>query len=101
MPLYGVKDAERSLEFFTPVSFFEPVELPGGATVTFRHAGHILGAATADVQWGGRRIAFSGDLGRYADPFMLDPEPVPEADFVVIESTVPRQRLWHRFEVVR
>src|SRR3546814_15095767 len=23
----------------------------------------------------------------YSDPFMLDPEPVPEADFVVIEST--------------
>ena len=87
LPLYGVKDAERALEYFTPVSFSEPVKLPGGATVTFRHAGHILGAATADVEWGGRRIAFSGDLGRYSDPFMLDPEPVPEADFLVIEST--------------
>lgn len=87
LPLYGVKDAERALEFFTSVSFSEPVELRGGATLTFRHAGHILGAATADVEWGGRRIAFSGDLGRYADPFMLDPEPIAEADFVVIEST--------------
>lgn len=30
---------------------------------------------------------FSGDLGRYDDPVMNDPEPVPEADYVVIEST--------------
>lgn len=33
LPLYGVKDAERALEYFTPVSFSEPVKLPGGATV--------------------------------------------------------------------
>lgn len=87
LPLYGVKDVERTLEFFTPVPFSKPIELPGGAKVIFRHAGHILGAATADVEWGGRRIVFSGDLGRYSDPFMLDPEPIAEADFVVIEST--------------
>src|SRR5690606_4897382 len=85
--LYGVGDVERTLELFTSVSFSSPVELPGGARVTFRHAGHILGAATADVEWGGKRIVFSGDLGRYSDPFMLDPEPVLGADFVVIEST--------------
>jgi metallo-beta-lactamase family protein len=87
LPLYNSEDAERALEFFTPVPFSKVIELPGGAKVTFRHAGHILGAATADVEWGGRRIVFSGDLGRYSDPFMLDPEPVGEADFVVIEST--------------
>ncbi len=87
LPLYGVRDAERALESFNPVPFSQPIELHGGARVTFRRAGHILGAATADVEWSGRRIAFSGDLGRYSDPFMLDPEPVAEADFVMIEST--------------
>lgn len=87
LPLYNSEDAELALEFFTPVPFSKVIELPGGAKVTFRHAGHILGAATADVEWGGRRIVFSGDLGRYSDPFMPDPEPVGEADFVVIEST--------------
>lgn len=87
LPLYGVRDAERALEHFTPVPFSKSTELPGGAKLVFRHAGHILGAATADIEWSGKRIAFSGDLGRYGDPFMLDPEPVPEADFVLIEST--------------
>ncbi len=55
--------------------------------MTFRHAGHILGAATAEIEWGGRRVAFSGDLGRYDDPVLPDPAPVPEADYVLIEST--------------
>jgi metallo-beta-lactamase family protein len=87
LPLYGIREAERALEFFSAVPFGKSTELPGGATLTFRHAGHILGAATAVIEWAGRRIAFSGDLGRYDDPVMPDPVPVPEADYIVIEST--------------
>ena len=87
LPLYGVRDAERAMEFFSTVPFDEAVQLPGGATLTFRHAGHIIGAASADIEWAGRRIAFSGDLGRYGDPVLYDPDPVPEADYIVIEST--------------
>ncbi|MGE3702964.1 MAG: MBL fold metallo-hydrolase RNA specificity domain-containing protein [Hyphomicrobiaceae bacterium] len=87
LPLYGLKDAERALERFSPVSFDKAVQLPGGAMLLFRHAGHILGAATADIEWGDKRIVFSGDLGRYGDPMMFDPKPVPKADYVVVEST--------------
>lgn len=56
LPLYGLRDAERALEFFSPVRFAEASQLPGGATLTFRHAGHILGAATAEVEWGGGTV---------------------------------------------
>jgi metallo-beta-lactamase family protein len=87
LPLYGVRDAERALDFFSTVPFGTTIQLPGGANLTFRYAGHILGAATADIEWGGRHIAFSGDLGRYDDPMMHDPQPITEADYIVIEST--------------
>src|SRR3546814_446399 len=87
LPLYGIRDAERSLASFSPVSFDTSFQLPSGAILTFRHAGHILGAATAEVAWDGRRIVFSGDLGRFDDPMLPDPKPVPEADYVIIEST--------------
>lgn len=86
-PLYGVKEAERALLPFVEIPFHEAVTLPGGATLTFRRAGHILGAATAGIEWGGRKIVFSGDIGRYDDEVMIDPEPVAEADHIVIEST--------------
>lgn len=92
LPLYGVRDAERSLEFFRPVEMHAPIDLPGGARLTFRPAGHILGAATAEIEWGGRRIVFSGDLGRYDDPMMFEPEAVPMADYLVVESTYGNRR---------
>src|SRR5690625_4747014 len=87
LPLYAVHDSERALERLSSVPFGQPLQLPGGAILMFRHAGHILGAATADIDWGGKRVVFSGDLGRYGDPVMHDPEPVSEADYIVIEST--------------
>ncbi|MFZ5673232.1 MAG: MBL fold metallo-hydrolase RNA specificity domain-containing protein [Pseudomonadota bacterium] len=87
LPLYGIRDAERALEFFTPVSFGKATKLPGGATLTFRHAGHILGAAIAEISWCGRRVVASGDLGRYGDPVLPDPTAVAEADVVLVEST--------------
>ena len=92
LPLYRVDDVERVLKLFKPAPLHQDVELPGGARLLLRHAGHILGAATAQIDMGGQRIVFSGDLGRYDDPVMLDPEDVPEADYVVIESTYGNRR---------
>jgi len=87
MPLYTVRDAERALAQLHPIPFQVEESLPGGAVLTFRRAGHILGAASAEIRVGRSTLVFSGDLGRYDDPFMHDPEPVAQADFVFVEST--------------
>jgi len=87
LPLYTTHEVERTMDFFRTVEFGREFKLPGNATLTFRRAGHILGAATASIAWQGTRLAFSGDLGRYDDPVMFDPEPIKEADYIVVEST--------------
>lgn len=86
-PLYTVPDAEAALLLFSPVPFSIPQDIGWGLTVTLRHSGHILGAATLGCAWNGTSIQFSGDLGRYGDEVMLDPEPVAAADYLVVEST--------------
>lgn len=86
LPLYTKADAQLAIDAFRSVQFHERREI-GGASLLFRRAGHILGAATAEVTIGGVRIVFSGDLGRFDDAMMPDPEPVPAADFLVVEST--------------
>ena len=92
LPLYTLKDAEAALAHLSSVPFGQPMKLAEGPTITLRHAGHILGAATIDCEWEGTRIVFSGDLGRYGDAMMPDPEPVPEADYLVVESTYGNRR---------
>lgn len=87
LPLYRRADTERTFDAFEPVGVHHKMALPGGASLLFRRAGHIPGAATAKISVGGRTIAFSGDLGRYNDAIMVDPEPVEAADFLLVEST--------------
>jgi metallo-beta-lactamase family protein len=87
LPLYGVADAERALTHFSGFAFDQEKDVAGGARVRLRHAGHILGAAIVEVAWGGQRVVFSGDLGRYDDPILPDPAAIEAADYVVVEST--------------
>jgi metallo-beta-lactamase family protein len=87
LPLYNREDAQRAIEAFRPATMHERAALPKGGEFLFRRAGHILGAATAEVSLGGQTIVFSGDLGRYGDAIMHDLEPIERADFVIVEST--------------
>lgn len=87
LPLYGKRDALRALEHFEALDFDTPSDMGHGANLVLRGAGHILGAASVQLRWGGRTIVFSGDLGRYDDPLMHDPVAVTSADYLVVEST--------------
>ena len=87
LPLYTRQDALDCLSCFKSVGFnkvFEPIK---GWRVTFSSAGHILGAASVLLEVAGRRILFSGDLGRPDDLLMNPPDRPPMADTVLIEST--------------
>lgn len=92
LPLYTLADARKALEHLTPIPFDQDRTLAGGASIRLRRAGHILGAATVQLGWAGTTIVFSGDLGRYADPIMLDPVSVERADYLLVESTYGDRR---------
>ncbi|MFO1185722.1 MAG: MBL fold metallo-hydrolase [Bauldia sp.] len=92
LPLYTTADAEVALKRLRRMPFAKPVKLPGGAEITLRRAGHILGAASVECRWEGTTVVFSGDLGRPSDPIMLPPEPVAAADYLLVESTYGNRR---------
>jgi metallo-beta-lactamase family protein len=90
-PLYGVDDVERTLTLVKSVPYHRQVEVTPELRVEFLDAGHILGAAIVviDVEAGAkkRRIVFTGDYGRKNLPILRDPEPLPECDALITEST--------------
>lgn len=87
LPLYTEDDALRSLKLLRTAPMHQAFEPVRGWTARFQPAGHILGAASLLLEVGGRRLLFSGDLGRPDDMLMLPPDPPPAADVVVCEST--------------
>jgi metallo-beta-lactamase family protein len=92
LPLYTVRDAERALARLSPMPFDTDRQLVDGLRVRLRRAGHLLGAGIVECTWGGTKLVFSGDLGRYGDPMMVDPTPIDEADYLVVESTYGDRR---------
>lgn len=93
---YEREDLERVLESFVSHDYRKPFEPLPGIMVEFYDAGHILGSASLRILWqeAGRTrvLAVSGDLGPYGAPLMRDPEPISDADWLILESTYGDRR---------
>lgn len=90
-PLFGVADAEMVLNMVVSQPMEKKIRLTDNVEVSFRNAGHILGAGLLEFYLTGntqnKKIVFSGDLGREEDPIMYPPAKVSQADILLIEST--------------
>lgn len=90
LPLYTTEDAVRVLKLLAPRRRETDFAVARGVGARFRHAGHILGAATVQIDLvtpSPCRVVYSGDLGRWDRPILCDPELVEDADVVLVEST--------------
>ena len=87
LPLYTRQDALDCLGQIRSVALHQTFQPLPGWRATFQSAGHILGACSILLEVAGRRILFSGDLGRPDDLLMNPPDAAPAADTVLIEST--------------
>jgi metallo-beta-lactamase family protein len=90
--LYTREEAERCLDQLRIVDFHERFAVVPDVTVCFGRAGHIVGSACVSMEINGRRLTFSGDVGRPADPIMKPPELFESCDYLVIESTYGDRR---------
>jgi metallo-beta-lactamase family protein len=89
--LYTEEDAEQAGRRFSVAELGQTVRVADGIEAEFFEAGHILGSTSIRVRAGSgaeaRTILFSGDIGRWDKPFLNDPAPCSEADWVLMEST--------------
>ena len=89
--IYLEKDVADAMNNFVPVAFGKSYRISDHVKVTYYPAGHLLGAAHIylEVFENGQKktICFSGDIGRVNYPLVVDPVPVPQADYVICEST--------------
>jgi len=90
-PLFTEEDAQDVFPRLQPVSYGEHFYPAEGLRAKYRDAGHILGSAFLDLKsqgaHGSRKIVFSGDIGRPADPILRPPAQAYNVDYLVLEST--------------
>ncbi|REL39027.1 MBL fold metallo-hydrolase [Rhodohalobacter sp. SW132] len=86
-PLYNLLDVEKTLPLFRPKPEGEWITIDDQINIRFQYSGHIIGATFIELEISGKRIVFSGDVGRSADPLLFDPKKPDKADVLVLEST--------------
>lgn len=86
-PLYTEEDALRAWRMTRPVALGEWFEPLPGFRARLWNAGHILGAASVEIEAGGVHVLCSGDLGPEYKAFQADPQAPAGFDHVICEST--------------
>lgn len=91
LPLYTVEEAQNALRQFRPIPRADACRISPEFSVRPHDAGHILGSSWLEltITEDGKQtiVVFSGDVGRYDQPILKDPEPPTRADYVLCEST--------------
>lgn len=90
-PLYAVEDVEQMLTRVSGVPYDAEFQPHPAVSVRFRNAGHIVGAAIAEITLDDagvrRRLVVSGDLGEASPLVVKDRADIAAADVLVVEST--------------
>jgi metallo-beta-lactamase family protein len=90
-PLYTQADAVASMKLFIGVAYDRKFRIDEYTTVRFTNTGHMLGSAVVTLELkekdGIKRLAYTGDIGRPVNRLLKSPEPFPQADFLITEST--------------
>jgi metallo-beta-lactamase family protein len=91
LPLYGMEDAVKAVEFFNLVDYGQWHVIDENVQFLYLDAGHIIGSATVHLKINENgqetRLTFSGDVGRYGDEILRSPDVFPQADYIIMEST--------------
>jgi metallo-beta-lactamase family protein len=89
--LYTEEDAIAAMRLFKIVDYQEEYHINENLKFKFTDAGHVLGSAAVHiaVTENGKKtyITFSGDVGRYGDLLLKNPQTFPQADYILLEST--------------
>lgn len=98
LPLYTEQDARNVLSLLQPIDFYSKHLLTPNLSFTYLRAGHILGSAMIQIVTPKETVLFSGDLGRPRQFITKQPDEIPAADCIVLESTYGN-RLHQRIDV--
>lgn len=85
-PLYEQADLEKALSLWKTVHFHEQIDVGDGVKAHYTPVGHILGAGAVHFTRHGKKLVCTGDIGNTPDVLLPEPEPLEDADYMVMES---------------
>ncbi len=84
-PCYAKEEVESVMGLFQPKPYYEIIAI-GSANFKFLNAGHILGSAFVRIEYGGKNILFTGDIGNDTSVLLPHSDVFTDINTLIIES---------------
>jgi len=85
-PPYSAEDVAKAVSLVAELPYHETIHVSPDVSVTLYNAGHIIGSASAAIDAFGKRLVFTGDLGRVPAAMVPDREVPEKIDYLFMES---------------
>jgi metallo-beta-lactamase family protein len=90
-PIYTEKEARACMELFIGVAYNRKFNIDNNIRVKFTNTGHMLGSSVVSLEISEKgkiyKIAYTGDIGRPSNRILKSPEPFPQCEYLITEST--------------
>ncbi|MGZ4863035.1 MAG: MBL fold metallo-hydrolase RNA specificity domain-containing protein [Halobacteriota archaeon] len=100
-PIYTEEDARACMKLFIGVAYDRRFRIDDSTNVRFTNSGHMLGSGVVSLEIAetGKttRLAYTSDIGRPMSHILKSPEPFPQCDCLITESTYG-DRIHHKMQ---
>jgi metallo-beta-lactamase family protein len=90
-PIYTEKEARACMELFISVAYNRKFNIDNNIRVKFTNTGHMLGSSVVSLEINEKgkiyKIGYTGDIGRPTNRILKSPEPFPQCEYLITEST--------------
>jgi metallo-beta-lactamase family protein len=90
-PIYTEVDARKCMELFIGIAYDRKFNIDQNTRIRFTNTGHMLGSGVVliEITEKGKttRVAYTGDIGRPENRILKSPQPFPQCDYLITEST--------------
>jgi len=90
-PLYTKEDAVKCMELFIGIPYNRRFIIDQNTRLKITNTGHMLGSGVVNLEITENgnltRLAYTGDIGRPENRILRSPDPFPQCDYLITEST--------------
>ncbi len=86
LAMYTDQAVAGIMKIWEGIEYHTPVNLPYGFTIRLLDSGHILGSAMIEINYNGKKMVYTGDLGNSPSVILRNTEEITGADYIITES---------------
>lgn len=84
--IYEEADVNTAMALWEAVPIRDEIKISDDINIRMKDSGHVIGSVMFEIQFGGKKLVYTGDLGNSPSPLLSDTEELGNIDYLMMES---------------